>query len=146
MESHPQVGSAAGDVLDCGKDIRLGKGATATVRDLMRARPKTLPSDASVGDLRRLFGNPRVRDALLVDGAAFVGVVDRDDLGGGPDDTPARELAHSTGVTIGPEATIDEAMARLEERGTWRLVVVGSDGVTLEGLLCLNAKRTGFCR
>jgi hypothetical protein len=40
----------------------------------------------------------------------------------------------------------NEAMARLEKDGAWRLVVVDADGVTLQGLLCLNAKRTGFCR
>ncbi|HVS50257.1 MAG TPA: CBS domain-containing protein [Candidatus Dormibacteraeota bacterium] len=107
----------------------------------MRTRPKTLPGDANVGDLRRLFANPRVLDVVLVDGVAFVGVVDRDDVDDPLDDTPAQALAHSAGVTIGAEATQDEAMARLEADGTWRLVVVGSDGVTLEGLLCLNAKR-----
>ena len=37
-------------------------------------------------------------------------------------------------------------MARLKADGTWRLVVLSPDGVTLEGLLCVNAKRTGFCR
>lgn len=63
----------------------------------------------------------------------------------GPIDAPAQALAHSAGVTISPEATSAEAMDRLDKDGSWRLIVVGSDGVTLEGLLCLNSKRTGFC-
>jgi hypothetical protein len=42
-----------------------------------------------VSDLRRLFANPHVLDVLLVDGPAFVGVVDRADLAGLPDGTPA---------------------------------------------------------
>lgn len=108
-------------------------------------RPKTLPRDATVGDLRRMVTNPLVLDALLVDGVAFVGVVDRDDVDDRPDDAPAQALAHSAGVTISPEATSAEAMDRLDKVGSWRLIVVGSDGVTLEGLLCLNSKRTGFC-
>jgi CBS domain-containing protein len=112
----------------------------------MRTRPKSLASNVKVGELRRLFANPHVLDVLLVDGDAFVGLVDRQDVDGLPDDLPAKPLARSAGVTIGPEATLDEAMARLEADGAWRLVVVDSDGVTLQGLLCLNAKRTGFCQ
>jgi hypothetical protein len=104
----------------------------------MGRRPKTLPRDAKDGDLRRLFDNPKVLDVVLVDGTAFAGVIDRDALDGLPDETPAQDLAHSSGV--------QEAMARLEEEGGWRLVVFGSDGITLEGLLCLNTTRTGFCR
>jgi CBS domain-containing protein len=112
----------------------------------MRRRPKTLPLDATVGDLRRLFANPKVLDVVLVDGEAFAGLVDRDALAGLPDETPAQALARSAGVTIAPEANLNEAMARLEGDASWRLVVVGVDGVTLEGLLCLNATRTGFCQ
>jgi CBS domain-containing protein len=134
------------DAVDCSTDISAADSANLTVRDLMRRRPKTLPREATVGELRRMFANPLVLDALLVDGAAFVGVVDRTDVDNRPDDAPAEALARSSGVTISPEATSTEAMERLDRDGSWRLVVVGSDGVTLEGLLCLNAKRNGFCQ
>jgi CBS domain-containing protein len=135
------------EAMDCDNNIGLGEGAAAQlVRDVMRWRPKTLPSDAKVSDLRRLFANPHVLNALLVDGPAFVGVVDRGDLDHMSDDAPARALARSAGVTIGPEATVTEAMTRLDGSGSSRLVVVGEDGVTLHGLLCLNSGRTGFCR
>jgi CBS domain-containing protein len=129
-----------------GSDVPSAEGAHLTVRDLMRRRPKTLPREATVGDLRRMFANLLVLDALLVDGAAFVGVVDRDDVDDRPDDAPAQALARSAAVTISPEATSTEAMARLNQDGSWRMVVVGPDGVTLEGLLCLNTKRNGFCQ
>jgi CBS domain-containing protein len=145
VEANPEIGSAAVDSMEC-ESAPLCEGGDTKVRDLMRTRPKTLPSDVNVGDLRRLFANPRVLDVLLVDGEAFVGVVDREAVDGVADDSPARALAHSTGVTIGTGATLNEAIARLEAGGAWRLVVVGSDGVTLQGLLCLNDKRTGFCR
>jgi CBS domain-containing protein len=146
VEGHSQLESAHLDTNDGLSELQVGEGGRVTVRDLMRTRPKTLPSDVKVGDLRRLFANPHVLDVLLVDGEAFVGVVDRDDVDEVADDVPAQALAHSAGVTIGPDATWNEAMARLEEDGAWRLVVVDSDGFTLQGLLCLNAKRTGFCR
>ena len=146
MENRPRPGSSAAEAVDCGKGMPNEEGANLTVRDLMRRRPKTLPREATVGDLRRTFANPLVLDALLVDGAAFVGVIDRGDVDDRPDDASAQALARSAGVTISPEATSTEAMARLDQDGSWRLVVVGSDGVTLEGLLCLNSKRSGFCQ
>jgi len=136
----------APDATECNGEVPVTEDSSLTVRDAMRRTPKTLPSDATVGDLRRLFDNPKVLDAVLVDGAAFVGVVDRDAIGGLPNETPARDLAHSSDVTIAPQTDLNEAMARLDREDTWRLVVVGSDGVTLEGLLCLNTTRTGFCR
>ena len=140
------MGPASADMTECDSESLMDQDRNLTVRDLMRTRPKTLPGNATVGDLRRLFIDPRILDVLLVDDAAFVGVVDRDDVHGLPDDTPAHELAYSAGVTIRPDAKLTDAMARLEQDGAWRLVVVGPDGVALEGLLCLNAKRTGFCR
>jgi len=137
----PPVGST-----ESNSEVPLLESGSLTVRDVMRRWPKTLPSSATVGDLRRLFDNPRVLDVVLVDGTAFVGVVDRDAVGGLPDETPAQDLAHSSDVTIAPEANVRQALARLEKEGSWRLAVVGSDGVTFEGMLCLNTTRTGFCR
>jgi CBS-domain-containing membrane protein len=146
VEKQPQHGSWALKAGDCVSGTPTGEDANLTVRDLMRRRPKTLPREATVGDLRRLFANPLVLNALVVDGAAFVGVVDRDDVDDRRDDARAEALARSAGVTISPEATSTEAMDRLDKDGSWRLVVVAPDGVTLEGLLCLNSKRSGFCQ
>jgi CBS-domain-containing membrane protein len=61
-----------------------------TVGEVMLARPKTLGTDATVADLRRLFENRSVRTALLVDGEAFFGTVERDDV---PDTAGAGETA-----------------------------------------------------
>jgi CBS domain-containing protein len=113
------------------------------VRDVMVRRPKTLPAGASVGDLRRLFSNAHVQTALLVDGESFVGAVDRPVPDRAADDSPARSLATS-GDVIGPDAPMAEAVARLEERGTDRLVVL--EGSKLVGLMCLTKDRAGFCR
>ncbi len=127
-------------------DLKVPEVGIQTVRDAMLRRPKTLPWNATVGDLRRLFENPKVLDVVLIDGPAFAGLVDRDAVDGLPDETRAQEVARSSGVSIAPDVDLAEAMARLEAEGAWRLVVLAPDGVTLEGLLCLNATRTGFCR
>lgn len=119
---------------------------TLTVRDVMQARPKTLAAGATVADLRRLFANPHVRTALVVEDGVFVGSIERDQLDGNlPETARAREIARPDVATIQPQASAAEAVGRLRELGAWRLVVVGADG-TLEGLLCLNGDRTGFCR
>ena len=51
--------------------------AGLNVRDLMIPRPKTLPTTAKVADVRELFGNAHVRSAVLVDGQAYAGMIDR---------------------------------------------------------------------
>jgi hypothetical protein len=114
------------------------------VQDVMVRRPKTLPVGATVGDLRRLFGNSHVMTALLLDGESFAGAVDRDSLPPDlPDTAPALSLATS-GDVIGPDAPMASAVAQLEARGTDRLIVL--DGANLVGLVCLTKDREGFCR
>ena len=118
-----------------------------SVRDAMVASPKTLPVDASVGDVRRLFANEHVLTALLVDGEAFVGAIDRDLLPADEqDERPARQLASPGIATIEPDAPLAAALAQLDERGERRLVVLDADGRTLRGLLCLTSDRKGFCQ
>jgi CBS domain-containing protein len=114
------------------------------VRDVMVRRPKTLPASATVGDLRALFTNPHVATALLVDGDAFAGAVDRDSMSpDAPDASPATDVATDADV-IAPDAPMSEAVARLEARATDRLVVL--EGQNLVGLVCLTKDRDGFCQ
>ncbi len=124
------------------RDEALGR----LVRDVMVRRPKTLPADATVGDLREQFANPRVRTALLAAGGRFAGAIAPDEL---PDSAgaaePARDYARVDVPTLGPDATMAEAVALLEERGNFRLVVLDGEGATLAGLLCLDRRGTTFC-
>ena len=114
------------------------------VRDVMVKRPKTLPADATVADLRRQFENPRVQTALLADEGRFVGAIAPTELPDGADDAePARVYARDDTPTLPPEATMAEALALLDERGDFRLIVL--DGGTLSGLLCLDRRGTTFC-
>jgi CBS domain-containing protein len=118
--------------------------ASQLVRDVMVHRPKTLPADATVADLRRQFENPRVQTALLADGGRFAGAIAPSELpADAPDGEAARTYARFDIPTLGPDATMAEALALLDERGDFRLVVV--EGGTLAGLLCLDRRGTTFC-
>ncbi|MBN9624304.1 MAG: CBS domain-containing protein [Actinobacteria bacterium] len=117
------------------------------VRDAMVSSPKAMAAEGTVADLRAMFENPHVRTALLVDGDEFAGVVHRDDLGDDePDERAAGEIADRDVPTIGPDAPLAEAVRMLDQSGDNRLVVVGEDGRTLAGLLCLTRDRSGFCQ
>ena len=130
---------------DRGPAIGVDAGRRA-VRDVMLTRPKTLPADATVADLRRMFTNPRVATALLVDGSEFAGLIDREEVDdGSPDSMLARLLVRREHVTIRADATVADAMAQMDRNGSRRLVVVADDDTTVEGLLCLNTNRNGFC-
>ena len=117
------------------------------VRDAMVAAPKTVPADATTGDLRTLFANVHVRTALLVDGSRFIGVVQRDQLHDQiVDEHPARALASRDVPTTDPHVPLVDALAVLDARGERRLVVLDPDGERLRGLLCLTSDRNGFCQ
>jgi CBS domain-containing protein len=120
--------------------------ATLLVRDVMVACPKTLPARSTVADLRAHFENPRVRTALLTDDGRFAGAIAPEELpadAAGAD--PARAHAHTDLPTVGPDATMEDAMALLDRRGDNRLLVLEPDGETIAGLLCLDKPGTGFC-
>jgi len=117
-----------------------------TVGEVMLARPKTLRTDATVADLRRLFENHSVRTALLVDGAAFVGAVERDDVpAAAGDGEPARAFARYEDELVRPDQRVRDVIPQLDASREGRLVVVGQDGSTLRGLLCLSGIEGAFC-
>lgn len=139
----PQTADAA-----CANDsVGRENAARLRVRDAMVSRPKTVPADATVEDLRAMFANPHVRTALLVEGSRFVGVVHRDQLDDRiAGDSPAHALASRDVPTTDPDAPLSEAIAVLDARDEHRLVVLDPDGEQLCGLLCLTRDRNGFCQ
>jgi len=119
---------------------------TQTVGEVMLGAPKTLPSDASVLDVRRAFERPSVRTVLLADGERFAGLIERDGVpADAPDDAPAVDYRDPAPLTATPDTPMSEAVTLIEGRVEPRLVVLDADGVTLRGLLCINATGTGFC-
>jgi predicted transcriptional regulator len=128
--------------------IERDEAAGRLVRDVMVHRPKTLPADATVGDLRRQFENPRVQTALLADGGRFAGAIAPSELPDGADATErASAYARLDVPTLAPDATMAEALALLEARGDYRLIVLDGEGegAALAGLLCLDRTGTTFC-
>lgn len=117
-----------------------------TVGDVMLRTPKTLSARATLDEARAFFANPKVVTAVLVDGTAFAGLLDRTDL---PSllagSVPIRTFARRAVPTVTAETPVSEASVILDSRGTSRLVVLDADGSTVAGLLCLDRQRTGFC-
>lgn len=140
--------AAMTDAVSCDNaQITRDDAAPQLVRDVMLRSPKTLSGRATVRQAREFFANPKVISALVVDGTAFVGLLDRSDLPSLLDaDSPVRTFVRRGVATITPERTVAEAMEVLDSRGLARLVVLEEDGSTLAGLLCLDLKRAGFCR
>ena len=118
------------------------------VRDVMVHRPKTLPADATVADLRRQFENPRVQTALLAEDDRFAGAIAPSELPAeAADAEPAGTYARTDVPTLAPDATMAEALALLDARGDFRVVVLEGEGegAMLAGLLCLDRRGTTFC-
>ncbi|GAB2478434.1 hypothetical protein [Jatrophihabitans fulvus] len=123
-----------------------GLAAARVVGEAMITRVKRTPADATVGDVRRLFGNDHVHAATLVAGGVLVAVVDRDDVADPavPDSAPVRALGRLSGRVVGPDADLAATRVAMLAEGRRRLVVVAPDGRLL-GLLCLKRTLRGFC-
>jgi CBS domain-containing protein len=122
------------------------EAAVLTVGEVMIAKPKTMPGDALVADVRRAFEHPSVRTVLLADDGIFRGAIERDRL---PDSARDEESAiaytDAEPVTATPDTPIPEAVKLLEDQTEPRLIVLDEDGVTLRGLLCFNRGSSEFC-
>lgn len=123
-----------------------------TVNDVMRARPKTLPVNASISDLRQLFINAHVTTALIIDGKrAFAGVIERSMFVNTslPDGAPITDLIQAEVDAIDVRAPAANVWEHRDLAATGRLVVLEPDGRTLAGLVCVCATPGGgmdFCR
>jgi CBS domain-containing protein len=119
----------------------LGRG---TVGDVALRRPKVLAATTTVGEAREAFADDHVH-ALLVGASNLLhAVVDRVDLPGVADATPAATLGRLAGRTVAPGADLAATWADMMARGRRRLAVVDADG-GLVGLLCLKRSGRGFC-
>jgi CBS domain-containing protein len=116
------------------------------IGDVMVRRPKSLPVDATVGDVRRKLENPSLRNVVLLDGTAFAGLVDREEVPADlPDRAPARELAAFDVPTTTPDVPVRDVLAAMDAGQLSRLVVLDDDGRTFAGLVCLDHTGEGFC-
>lgn len=126
--------------------ITLEEAADKTVGDVMIRKPRTLPADALVGDVRVAFEKPNTRTVLLAADRRFVGAIERGGLpDDAPGDAPARDYVEAEPLTAPPATPMIDAIRLLEGRQEPRLIVLDEDGSTLRGLLCGNRTATGFC-
>jgi CBS domain-containing protein len=119
--------------------------AGVRVTQAMVTRPTVYGPATTVGELRACFRDDHVHMALLVDAGKLVAAVDRADLGPHlSDDSRARFVTPLRGRTVGPDASLADALETMRQTRRRRLAVVDEDG-TLLGLLCLKATGLGFC-
>ncbi len=126
-------------------DANVSDFADRTAADVITVRGKELAADATVADARALFASGSVQLIPLLDGEAYAGAVTRDDLEGADDGD--RISAHASGrppVTTASTRLAD-ALTTLDADGGRRLVVLGDDGSTYVGLVCLHRDRQRLC-
>ena len=146
-DQHPLAydpGVGTGD--QSSRKLSLREATSMTVGDVMIQRPKTVPGDVTVADVRAAFDSPAVRTVLLADSDRFIGAIERDGLPGEAADVElAERYVEPRPTTVTPDTPMSVAVEMLERRGEPRLIVLDADGVTLRGLLCANAEGTRFC-
>jgi hypothetical protein len=123
--------------------VRIEDAGDLRVREAMIGRPKTVSREASVGEARILFENPKNRLLLVADDGIYSGHVLREDVPASePDEAPLLPHIRRGCPEIGPDDNVAAALALASEAFDNRLVVIGEAG-RLEGLLCLN-RRDGY--
>jgi CBS domain-containing protein len=123
------------------------EAAVLTVGEVMISRPKTMPGDALVADVRCAFEHSSVRTVLLAsDDGTFCGAIEREAVpAAARDDEAAAAYADTEPVTATPDMPIPEAIKLLDDQAEPRLIILDEDGATLRGLLCFNRGSSEFC-
>jgi CBS domain-containing protein len=119
--------------------------AERPIGSVITVRGKELARGATVAQARALFASSSVRLIPVLDGAAYVAAATRDDLGDAPDDDPIERHARSTPPTARASDPVADALPALEGDGGRRLVVLGDDGSTYVGLVCLTRDPAHLC-
>jgi CBS domain-containing protein len=125
-------------------DVSELRGRTAG--EVITVRGKELAAAATVADARRLFGSSSVQIVPVLDGVAYVGAVTREHVEHAGDSEPITDLATRDAAPIVRASTpLAEALGTLGDEGGRRIVVLGDDGSTYVGLVCLNRDRRRLC-
>jgi hypothetical protein len=116
-----------------------------TAGEVVTVRGKELPADATVADGRAIFASGSVRLIPLLDGAAYAGAVGRDDLDGADDEAAIADHASAQPPTAAASDRVADVVAGLDADAGRRVIVLGDDGRTYVGLMCLDRDRTRLC-
>jgi CBS domain-containing protein len=128
--------------MDCRR--RLGGGSMTTVRDVMSADLVTVEPSTMMIEAVRSMSKARVGSVLVLEDGALVGIFTERDVLRAFDQMhadPARVSPMSKGMTwdpltIGPNATVGEAMDRMLDGGFRHLPVM--EGGTLVGIVSMR--------
>ena len=100
------------------------------VREALVSDPRVLAADATAREAAELLVRPNVLNALVVDGDRLLGGVTMESIvravAAGRDlaKLKARDLCDVEPITIEPDASLDDALHLMVERGLERLPVV----------------------
>ena len=101
-----------------------------TIRDLLKGDPVTVEASATVEEAAKLMDEKDIGNVLVVENSEVQGIVtDRDIVvrvvakGNGPD-ASVREAATTDVEAIEPDASIDDAIKKMEQGNVRRLPVV----------------------
>ncbi len=116
-----------------------------TAGEVVTVRGKELPADATVAEGRAIFASGSVRLIPLLDGDAYAGAVGRDDLEGADDDDPIAGVAAARPPVVAASDRVGDVVAGLRDDADRRVIVLGDDGRTYVGVMCLDRDRTRLC-
>ena len=101
-----------------------------TVKEALVSDPRVLTIDAGLREAASLLLRPEIKSVLVVDGDRLVGVVgpegvieavaNRSDL----DAVKVGEICRSDLITMGPDASLDDAVRLMSEHGLERVPIV----------------------
>src|SRR4051794_29351682 len=107
-----------------------------TIKDLLKGEPATVEASATVEEAAKLMDERDIGNVLVVENGEVQGIVtDRDIVvrviakGNGPD-AGVREAATTDLETLSPDASIEDAIQKMEQANVRRLPVV-DDGKPL---------------
>lgn len=106
------------------------------VSDLMTRDVVSISSETSVMEAAKIMTTRDISSVLVKSGGAFTGILtDRDIMGNvvalglDPNEIMSGEVMSSPLITIGEDASIDEAAEKMRDNGIRRLVVMAEGGV-----------------
>jgi CBS domain-containing protein len=116
-----------------------------TIGDVMTFGALTVSADAGLSRAARLMDEYHVRGLAVVDAdESLIGVISQSDLVRARvaadvwdswGSLAVRHLMTTPAVTAPTSMTLSEAAKLMEDKGIHRLIIVGHDGVTPEGIL-----------
>jgi CBS domain-containing protein len=120
-----------------------------TISDVMTRDPRTVSSDTSLTDVAREMQDVDAGAVIVTDGDSFKGIVtDRDIViravaeGKDPSSCTAGDICTSDVQTLGPDASVEEAVRVMGEHAVRRIPIVDGDrvvGIVSLGDLAIEA-------